>query len=406
MTDSKHIYVALPVMDEPDWLPTLLSTIEKQNYPHFTVVVCVNQPDDWWREPSRIDCCERNDESLTLLNNYSGFNMVVIDRSSPGSGWSGKRHGVGWARKTVMDYISDHAEPTDIILSLDADTLFSENYFAAVAETLSTHPTAGALALPYYHHLPEDQDAARSILHYEIYMRYYLLNLLRIGSPYAFTALGSAMALPVWAYRKVGGMTPKLSGEDFYFLQKLRKAGSLICWNSEKVFPAARFSSRVFFGTGPAMIRGAGGDWSSYPIYPYELFNEIAESYTLFPEMYRQTIETPVVGFLRDLTGAEDPFATIRKNASEVKQFVRACHEKFDGLRILQYLKKRHQEEGGTDEERLGEWMDVFYPKDTGYRMPDKKKFSFLHSSLEEINRVRDLLSQEEDRIRKQHPLL
>jgi len=393
-------------MDEPEWLPGLLRLIGNQSYRNFSLVVCVNQPDNWWIDPVHATSCENNAECLSMLNKFSGCEVDVIDRSSRGAGWTGKRHGVGWARKTIMDHISGKATPSDIILSLDADTVFSENYFATVAETISAYPMATALTIPYYHHLPDNQDAARAILRYEIYMRYYVLNLWRIRSPYAFTALGSAMALPVWSFRKVGGMTPKLSGEDFYFLQKLRKAGNLVCWNSEKVFPAARFSSRVFFGTGPAMIRGSQGDWSSYPIYPSGLFDEIGDSYSQFPGIYLKTVETPVTKFLQEQTGETDPYAMLRKNSRDVQQFVRACHEKFDGLRILQYLKKRHQEEIGSDEDRLFEWLETFYPADARCRMPDVRNFSFSESSIEELDQARNFLSLEEDRIRKQNPLL
>ncbi|MBE0646271.1 MAG: hypothetical protein IH596_00645 [Bacteroidales bacterium] len=401
MTETPHIYVALPVMDEPEWLPVILHAIGRQTFRNFTIVTCVNQPDSWWSDPAKAAVCQHNSGSLSMLAAESGFKVEVIDRSSWGAGWTGKMHGVGWARKTLMDHISQKANPTDIILSLDADTRFAEDYFGSLPETLSVHPKATAISTPYYHDLPEDQDAARAILRYEIYMRYYFLNLWRIRSPYAFTALGSAMAVPVWAYRKVGGMTPKLSGEDFYFLQKLKKAGHLINWNRVSVFPAARFSSRVFFGTGPAMIRGAAGDWTSYPIYSFRLFDEIAETYRLFPEMYRQTVATSVIRFLQDTTGREDPLSTLRKNANEASQFVRACHEKFDGLRILQYLKRRHQEEKGTDEDRLREWL-----KDKGYEIRDMgNKFSFAENSIEELDQVRNFLSQEENRVRKENPL-
>lgn len=397
-------------MDEPAWLPVILGSIGKQTYRNFSVVVCVNQPDAWWNDPGLSPACSNNAGSISLLGRIGDFPVEVIDRSSPGLGWKGKKHGAGWARKIVMDHISSIAQPDDIILSLDADTLFSENYFESVASTLSDYPQSTALFVPYYHPLPEDHKAARAILRYEIYMRYYLLNLLRIRSPYSFTALGSAMAIPVWAYDKVGGMTPKLSGEDFYFLQKLRKAGNLASWNGEKVFPAARFSSRVFFGTGPAMIRGATGDWESYPIYPYRLFDEIAESCNLFSELFIRTVETTVTGFLRKQSNEEDPFASMRKNSRETNQFVRACHEKFDGLRILQYLKQRHKtdKEAGkadSDEENLVDWLETFFPA-SGMRNIYEHKFSFTETSLGELDQVRDFLANEEERIRKKNPLI
>jgi hypothetical protein len=200
-----------------------------------------------------------------------------------------------------MDAINKVAKAKDIIVSLDADTTFRENYFSSLAENFSDHPDAVAIAVPYFHQLVEDEAANRAMLRYEIYMRYYSLNLWKIGSPYSFMALGSAMAFPLWAYRAVGGMTPKMSGEDFYFLQKLRKYGKMLFSNPEKVYPAARFSDRVYFGTGPAMIKGNQGDWTSYPIYSFHYFDEIRMTTDLFTEFFRKTKSTPVVSFLRQL---------------------------------------------------------------------------------------------------------
>jgi len=403
LTNPPHIYVALPVMDEAGGLPVILNLLKEQTFRDFTLVVCVNQPDGWWDDPEKSVICETNAHSLALLNSFREFRVEVIDCSSRGSGWRGRKHGVGWARKTVMDQISGEAASTDIILSLDADTVFCDRYLESVVESLITYPTAMALSIPYYHRLPDDPVAARAILRYEIYMRHYLLNLFRIGSPYAFTALGSAMAFPVWAYRKVGGMTPKLSGEDFYFLQKLRKGGALVCRNRETLYPEARFSSRVFFGTGPAMIRGARGDWGSYPIYSSGLFDDIGESYRRFPDAYAGQVETPVTGFLREMTGEADPFGALRKNATDEKQFVRACHEKFDGLRILQYLKQKQKTSRRSDEENLTGWFHRFYPD---FRFPLQKGFSFNESSLDMLDGIRNFLFREESRLREAYPLL
>ena len=402
MSDSPHIYVALPVMDELDWMPATLEAISAQSYPDVFIVACVNQPDEWWEDPAKKEICKRNQRCLEHLHAYPG-SIEIIDRSTRGKGWKGKRHGVGWARKTIMDRIAEIAQDDDIILSLDADTHFTPEYFSSVVRTLTANPDAMALSVPYYHMLPEDPVATRTVLRYEIYMRYYVLNLWRIGSPYSFSALGSAMACTVKAYQTVGGMTPKLSGEDFYFLQKLRKAGEIISWTGEKVFPAARFSSRVFFGTGPAMIRGREGDWSSYPIYSSELFDEIGESYLLFPSMFQKRVDTPVTRFLAAQTGEQDPFALLRKNFKEPTLFVRACHEKFDGLRILQYLKQRHEPMEGLDEINFLEWMRRFYSVDAGCQIPDKTKFSFAESNQEELDRLRDFLVREEDKCRKEN---
>ena len=178
----------------------------------------------------------------------------------------------------------------------------------------------------------------RAILRYEIYMRCYLQNLIRIGSPYAFTALGSAMAVRVDAYRKMGGMAPKKSGEDFYFLQQLCKIGHVATENSVTVYPSNRLSDRVFFGTGPALIKGVGGDWSSYPIYPPKLWDEIANIYQNFEAYF-----------------SPEDYQKLKSNSKTEAQLQKFCHEKFDALRILQYLKSKHAVRVGFTPTQIGQ---------------------------------------------------
>ena len=389
--------IALPILNETELLPDLLECILFQDYRLFRIFVCINQPDEWWEIPGKREICEANLKTIRYLEEYCGFDITVIDRCTPGNGWKGKRHGVGWARKTVMDAIDGVAGDRDIVVSLDADTTFSEHYFSSIAENFGSHPEAVAMAVPYFHKLTGDDAADRAILRYEIYMRYYSLNLWRIGSPYTFTALGSAMAFPVWAYRAIGGMTPKMSGEDFYFLQKMRKFGKMLFHNPEKVYPAARFSDRVYFGTGPAMIKGNLGDWSSYPIYSIHFFDEIRMTTDLFGEFFLRTISTPVVEFLSRQLKEEDPFRPLRENARDSKTFVRACHEKFDGLRILQYLKNRQHGTTGTDEDRMYEFIKKYFPSESKERKIDFSTFSFDQSPLKDLDKVRMFLLEKEE---------
>lgn len=103
-----------------------------------------------------------------------------------------------------MDTISANAEE-DIIVSLDGDTLLDLDYLAELKRSFTENPDAVGYTARYYHKLSGDDKIDRAVLRYEIYMRHYLINLIRIKSPYAFTALGSAMATTVKAYRKVGG---------------------------------------------------------------------------------------------------------------------------------------------------------------------------------------------------------
>jgi hypothetical protein len=206
--------------------------------------------------------------------------------------------------------------------------------------------------------------------------------------------------LPVWAYRAIGGMTPKLSGEDFYFLQKLRKYGQVLLWNDEIVYPEARFSDRVFFGTGPAMIKGAAGDWLSYPVYPAVSFDKILETYQLLPVFYHETIPTVITNFMGTISGETDPFQPLRSNHKDPGHFTRAFHEKFDGLRILQFLKSMNENSQTTDEENLAEYLTRFYPRRELDEAGIKPELSFSLSPETDLEKLRTFLFVKEMKAR------
>ncbi len=390
---SGRIYVALPVLNERENLDALMQCIRQQTFRNFTLVACVNQMDSWWNDDLQKDKCINNAESIYFLEQIKDFPVHVIDRSSQGKGWSGKKHGVGWARKTCMDYINEIASPHDIILSMDADTAFSPKYFESVYTIFANHPSITVLCNPYYHKLTGDETCNRAILRYEIYLRYYLLNMLRIGSPYAFSALGSAIAVPVWAYRKIKGMVPKLSGEDFYFVQQLVKVGKCFSYNTEKVYPAARYSDRVPVGTGPAMIKGREHNWKSYPIYSYADFEEAAFFYNHLPALYKEDVQCTFIHFLEAIFKTTDLWSPLRKNFSSQEKFIKACHEKVDGLRIMQFLKHGHLLSNiHSDEENLKEFVLYYFGQDALSSLSLTTHFSFRTADIAHLNLIRDFL--------------
>jgi hypothetical protein len=398
------IFVSLPILDELEALPLLLDNLKNQDYRPEEVIVCVNQPDSWWCDKSKISKCLNNQASIKLLQAETSLNITILDHSSPGVGWTGKQLGVGWARKTIMDEIARKAAPYDLILSLDADTLFAPGYLHSVARNLHNHPSATGLSVPYYHRLTGiDEMLDRAMLRYEIYMRCYVLNLWRIGNPYTFSALGSAIALPVWAYDAIGGITPHKSGEDFYFLQKLRKFGPLLYWNDEKVFPGNRLSDRVFFGTGPALIKGITGEWSSYPIYAPDHFDEIAETCSLFRKLFDKDVPTPMSAFLETIFGPCF-WQPLRKNARTPENFEKACFQKVDALRVLQFLKWRNNQQPASAEKSTLETMNRLMNRDGAKsQLPETQNFSFISSPLSMINEIRDFLMRQEEYCQRQH---
>lgn len=404
------IHIAIPAMNEAGWLPATIRHIQQEHTPITHIWVCVNQPESYHDDPARKHICENNAQTLDYLKNLDVNNLHILNHSSQGKGWTGKRHGVGQARKTLMDRIARESDDHDLILSMDADTLFDPGYLESIRACFSRHPEAVALSNPYYHRLTGTTDLDRAMLRYEIYMRHYAINMWRIGSPYSFTALGSAIAVPVHAYRKAGGMTAKKSGEDFYFLQKLRKTGWICNHNTHKVYPGTRYSNRVFFGTGPALIKGSRGDWDSYPIYSHELFDQVGETIRRYAELYEESVETPMSAFLRTQFREDDPFEPLRQHAGGQNRFLQACHEKIDGLRQLQFLKSSVRMTNTPDEAMLLRFFETHAPALLAPRAEPTNKqatfnrdelaglqnLDFVRSPLPLLDKIRNALAQME----------
>lgn len=393
------VFVAIPAMDELHDLPLTLQDLAAQTYSSFSVYICVNQPDAYWHDPEKVDICHRNQQLMALLQQYRGLSLHLIDKTSEGKGWTGNDYGVGWARKLLFENILTQANDGDIIISLDADTRIHPDYIRSIAHNFSAHPTFPAIAVPYYHPLSGIELYDKALLRYELYMRNYAINLMRINSPYGFTAIGSAIAMRAGALRKIGGITPLKSGEDFYLVQKFRKMAPIGNYNDECVYPAARVSDRVIFGTGPAILKGSRGDWNSYPIYHQNLFKEIAEAYQQIPTLYHTNIANTFLDSLNKKQNKEDLWQKIRQNTRDLAHFEQAFHEKADGLRILQFLRQQQQSCPISDEKALFDNLTSWVPDQIPSWFNAEQKIQVY--SVEQLNELRDILFKLEMEYRK-----
>jgi cellulose synthase/poly-beta-1,6-N-acetylglucosamine synthase-like glycosyltransferase len=217
------IFIAIPAIDEFEHLPELINDLKLQTYKVFSVFICVNNPEEWRNDPEKANICENNAKTMDYLGSVKDLDISVIDRSSIGKGWKWKQRGVGYARKELFEAIDRVADDNDIVISLDADTRIRPGFISSVRKQFLDLKKALLLTNPYYHKLTGNDTLDRAILRYELYMRYYLINLLMINSPYAFSALGSAISFRVSGYRKISGITPKEAGEDFYFVNRMKK---------------------------------------------------------------------------------------------------------------------------------------------------------------------------------------
>ncbi len=395
---SPILHIAIPILREFKQIALLLQSIESQKFKGYCVYFCINQPDHWWDDPDHIEDCLDNEKTFDYIQQNALFPFVVVDKFSKGKGWSRNKSGVGWARKILFNTILEKANNNDIVLSLDADTTFEPNYFQSIVDSFITNPNKVALSVPYYHKLTDDHKLNRKILRYEIYLRTYLINLILINSPYAFTAIGSAMAIPVWAYKKSGGMKPYQSGEDFYLMQKLSKMGELNLCHEQTVYPSSRYSDRVPFGTGPTMISTSNGNWDKYPIFPNLSFQMIREFYDIAPKLFYKDLETSLDSFFEYQFKDKNIWVGIRENSKTVEQFMKKVHQKFDGLRILQFLRYQNKKQKSTDIDNLKSLLFQF----SDFSIQDYEAFSFEESSIETINNLRNSLFLIEEKLRCQ----
>ena len=119
------------------------------------------------------------------------------------------------------------------------------------------------------------------------------------------------------------------------------------------------------------------------------------------PLLYFQPVNTRVVAFLSGAFGEADPLLPLRLNHRDMDHFTRAFHEKFDGLRILQFLKTSQESDPMTDEENLWNFMEQCYPPaELAAMQIEPASFSFADSPTGELEKIRMFLYRKETEAR------
>lgn len=165
-----------------------------------------------------------------------------------------EQQGVGRARRVGCDlalWLMDTGRITSRwILSSDADAKWPEHFISH-----RWPEDAVAFTLPFEHDVDLKTELGRATLIYEIWLHAYVRGLEEANSPYAFHTLGSCCGFHADAYAAVRGVPLRAGAEDFYLLNKLCKLGQLYRPPGPPVVIEARTSTRVPFGTGPAVQR-------------------------------------------------------------------------------------------------------------------------------------------------------
>jgi len=345
--------VVIPCYKEPELIRTVQSLwdCERGDFP-VEIILVINS--------YRID-----PEEVVAMNWNSYLQVKDFASKNPSSAFfitpilvenlPGHQTGAGLPRKLGMDEAILHfgGDPSGIIVSLDADCLVEKNYLTEIDRNFKEHRLLSATI--EFHHPVEQWDISDPLrtaaTNYEQYLRYYRRALEYCGYPYPYYTIGSAFAVTAGAYLKAGGMGKQQSGEDFYFLQKVFPLGKTRFIDTTCVYPSARISDRVPFGTGPALQKMLAENQLTKYSYQVAAFSALKQLFNTLDRWYKKP-ENEIdasIGSLPEhlrLFLKEDGFlqkiGEINRHTASLVNFRKRFFLYFNAFKILKYLNFVH----------------------------------------------------------------
>ena len=345
--------VVIPCFDEPDVLTTLRSLMQcvPTQYPVGVLVV--------------VNSSELTDEAIVKHNRVT-YNEVVAfakENNEPQLAFHAllcenmprKHAGVGLARKIGMEWaVRGFLQSTNsngVIISLDADCTVSDNYLQLIEHQFTTY-SPNCCVLNFKHRTNDNNSALQNAIdQYEAYIWYFRNALKAIDFPFYYHTIGSAFAVLADAYVRVGGIGRQQGGEDFYFLQKMFFLGKTTELMKAFVYPEARFSDRIPFGTGPALEKILATDDGLLRVYSAEAFEALKEFFVLRIKFYKQPQEV-VFALVEKLHVSIQQFlkennllaaiADCNENSATANTFEKRFFHHFDAFTIIKYLNFAH----------------------------------------------------------------
>jgi len=346
--------VVIPAFNEPALFDTLhsLRACSRPNVNLLTVIVFNSgeHSDEKVVEQNRLSY----EQTLLFADKYNEprfhFFPLLFERLPR------KHAGVGLARKTGMDLAVAHflhnGSARGIIVSLDADCTVSENFLVSIFDAFSDDKHLNTTVHNFFHRVeknnPQMENAVRQ---YELYIHYFRQMLRETGFPYYHHTIGSAFAVAADAYVRVGGMGRQQGGEDFYFLQKVFTLGNVKELNDTFVYPMARFSDRIPFGTGPALQKIMEEPDGIMRVYSKKSFHELRRLFEMKDSFFRMEendvltmitkLDSSLFDFLQ-MIGFSDEVADCNRNSASPVTFQKRFFQHFNAFRIIKYLNFSH----------------------------------------------------------------
>ena len=393
---SASLFVIIPCYNEPGILKTINSL--SQCCPpdsRVAVLIVINSSEDSPNEVLSQNLLTLLDIELWKHTNANSFLDVHVILAH---NLSRKYAGVGWARKIGMDeavkQISQTNQEDGILISFDADSTVSPEYLRSIEQSFNENPSYNFFTIDFAHQ-PENNQSSEGILRYELHMRYYRKAMEWCGYPHAIHTVGSSFAVRASAYVKQGGMNRRKAGEDFYFLHKMVLLGNYgnIC--SATVFPSARESDRVPFGTGAALKKWSEGSADLMTTYSLDAFiilkhffsdpssfsgkneAELKQIFDQYPAVLQRYIED---------SGVIKEILELQNNCSAPEIFTKRFFHRINAFWILKFLNYSHENffsrgELFAESTRLLRLLNMKIPNDISpeqlleiYRSLDKEK--------------------------------
>lgn len=353
------LVIVIPVCGENGVVHVLQSLSECQKpVCSCEVILVINHSEDAGQEIKDINGKARDEILHWAQINGSQLQVHVL--------WlpdlPGKKAGVGFARKAGMDEavrrFAASGNYAGNIVCLDADCTVEPNYLSELYRFFEERPLIEGCSIRFSHPVQGlTPTHAQAILDYEQHLRYFIGMQRWAGLPYAFQTIGSAMAIRADAYCKVGGMNTRKAGEDFYFLHKVIQRGNFAELNSTTVYPSARISDRVPFGTGRAML-GALHHGVEITTYSPQSFEALRDFIQIVPELYQPQKDIYIFLTSRGISGCliaflqkntfQQKLEELRMHTASPGAFLKRFFHWFDAFLLMKYVHWM-RDEGGKE---------------------------------------------------------
>ena len=353
---------------------------DKFNYGMVVVIPCFDEPDVFSTLKSLMKCVATNQSVGVLVvvnsgelsdksvieNNRSTYKELIAfaeKHNQPQLSFHAllcedmprKHAGVGLARKIGMEWavrgFLQSGNSSGVIISLDADCTVSANYLQLIEHQFLTY-SPNCCVLNFLHRAKDHNLALQDAIdQYEAYIWYFRNALRAIDFPFYYHTIGSAFAVSADAYVRTGGIGRQQGGEDFYFLQKVFFLGKTTELMKAFVYPEARYSNRIPFGTGPALEKILATDDGLLRVYSVEAFQALKDFFLLRIKFYKQPEEVlsalleklhiSIQEFLQD-NNLLAAITDCNENSASMITFEKRFFHHFDAFFIIKYLNFAH----------------------------------------------------------------